>query len=635
MDHITIQPGKVRGQGNVLDKKTNEDYERYNCVIEPDENNEEVLQLIPIFFDLMVSETSSNYTGKTVFYAGDHLKLSASVSYSNNYAIDERVSNQPLKLYDGDELIFTRNTDGEGIWDSDWREVTLSEGVHNFRLKFKESWSQIFPVIIKKGIGAISLSSNKSEAYVNENITWTASVTDTNGNPYIGEEVIFTDGGRDYATVVTDNEGKATFTYTHSGVVSLSGYVTIPLYAKIGTKISNTCNAKYWDHSVQSITCTRLNQILINSTAEIEVTCYDHFNNVVSGDNISICVDGINSNEYAVSLSSFTHNTEDLYVIEYTPASGGSKSLKIYRCGYPNIFTTLNVTVVVPVDGITLSSDKNILSYVDNEYAVLSAQLTGNGSPVNVSGETVTFEVRKTSDDSLVETLSGTTNSSGIASVSYYGQGTGNLYIKAKQGSSIISSEIYVKDAYYANTGTTDKTSDFDLSKLWISKNSSTGTITFINDNGWIQATRTGGGQYAFIPISKLTGLNRAFKMSMIIDYTGSDTTAYTGLYAENYQCGMFQWNPFRIVEIHTGSSDGWSAQHSDTGVYGLVFKYELEFNGRTVTHSAYGLDGTLIRSQSWTMPTNLDNTSHSVRYGVILEYDKKIRFKDLIVELL
>ena len=104
----------------------------------------------------------------------------------------------------------------------------------------------------------------------------------------------------------------------------------------------------------------------------------------------------------------------------------------------------------ITFDGITLTSDKSILSANDNEYATLTAQLTSAGSAIGISGETVTFEVRKDSDDSLVETLTGTTNSSGIATVYYYGQGAGNLYIKAI--CSTLLSEIYVlEDCDYWN----------------------------------------------------------------------------------------------------------------------------------------------------------------------------------------
>lgn len=83
-------------------------------------------------------------------------------------------------------------------------------------------------------------------------------------------------------------------------------------------------------------------------------------------------------------------------------------------------------------DGITLTSNKDILSYADGDYATLTAQLMDGQSPAAISGQTVTFTAYKTSDNSVVTTLTADTDSTGLATVSYYGQGTGDLYIQAE-----------------------------------------------------------------------------------------------------------------------------------------------------------------------------------------------------------
>ena len=105
-------------------------------------------------------------------------------------------------------------------------------------------------------------------------------------------------------------------------------------------------------------------------------------------------------------------------------------------------------------DGISLTGDKSILSAADSEYVTLSAQLMDGQSSAAVSGETVSFKVYKASDDTLIDTLTDDTDSSGVATVSYYGEGAGDLYIKSSVDS-IISSEIYVNDIYwYSDDGT-------------------------------------------------------------------------------------------------------------------------------------------------------------------------------------
>ena len=151
----------------------------------------------------------------------------------------------------------------------------------------------------------------------------------------------------------------------------------------------------------------------------------------------------------------------------------------------------LEIAPVPPVfDGITLTSDKSILSYADSEYATLSAQLTNSGSPASVSGETVTFEVRKDSDDSLVETLTGSTNSSGLATVSYYGEGVGDLSIHAS-ARTFVSETYAIEDCLFYDSLTTDKsryttvsgTPVLTYSSDGLNVNSSVATVGLVRNN--------------------------------------------------------------------------------------------------------------------------------------------------------
>ena len=124
----------------------------------------------------------------------------------------------------------------------------------------------------------------------------------------------------------------------------------------------------------------------------------------------------------------------------YTTTSVGTLNIKAFFEGTDNFkdCESSSVSVVVnnlDFDGIELTSDKDIISYnagINPEHATLTAQLTLDDEPVAVAGETVTFEVRKNSDDSLVETLTEYTDEFGVATVSYYGKGVGDIYIKAE-----------------------------------------------------------------------------------------------------------------------------------------------------------------------------------------------------------
>lgn len=115
-------------------------------------------------------------------------------------------------------------------------------------------------------------------------------------------------------------------------------------------------------------------------------------------------------------------------------------------------------------DGISVSSTQDVLSYADGDSTVLSAQLTSSGSPVSVSGESVTFEVRKQSDDSLVETLSDTTDNTGLASVEYFGKGVGDLNITVKCRSVIETYNIEDCDKYDITEHTHTSTSSSSTS---------------------------------------------------------------------------------------------------------------------------------------------------------------------------
>jgi len=114
-------------------------------------------------------------------------------------------------------------------------------------------------------------------------------------------------------------------------------------------------------------------------------------------------------------------------------------------------------------DGMVVVCDKSILSAADGEFATVSAQLTSGGFPVPFAGELITFEVRKQSDDSLVETLTDITDGTGKASVEYFGKGVGDLNIKVKCRSFI---EIYeIEDCIRYNTTvySSSVTTEWDL----------------------------------------------------------------------------------------------------------------------------------------------------------------------------
>lgn len=87
---------------------------------------------------------------------------------------------------------------------------------------------------------------------------------------------------------------------------------------------------------------------------------------------------------------------------------------------------------------LLLYADAKIIS--KDEALELYALYLQDGLPV--SNETITFTV-KDANDTIVETLTGTTNTDGIANVSYLGKDTGGLNIQASINNGMLLSEIY------------------------------------------------------------------------------------------------------------------------------------------------------------------------------------------------
>lgn len=177
-------------------------------------------------------------------------------------------------------------------------------------------------------------------------------------------------------------------------------------------------------------------------------------------------------------LGTCTTNIDGEYTFTYTPLSTGTLSIKaVYDSAndfYEDSASNSNsVSVHVAVSSVTLTTDKNILSYVDNEYATLTATvLDSNDDPI--VGETVSFDIVDPDTGEVLENIdSATTDSNGVCSVYYYSNHTNSLYIRAICNG-ILSTQTYIEDIYkyvtdFSNWETktknvdTFKFSDFEL----------------------------------------------------------------------------------------------------------------------------------------------------------------------------
>jgi len=115
--------------------------------------------------------------------------------------------------------------------------------------------------------------------------------------------------------------------------------------------------------------------------------------------------------------------------------------------------TLINAVLEIQGGGVrtlTLTSDKDILSYADSESATLTATLLEDG--VGVSGATVEFFNGSTSLGTAQ------TDSNGVAVKTYASTGAGDVSLKAEADNGMIVSKTYsISDIYYYDSLTVDK----------------------------------------------------------------------------------------------------------------------------------------------------------------------------------
>lgn len=136
----------------------------------------------------------------------------------------------------------------------------------------------------------------------------------------------------------------------------------------------------------------------------------------------------------------YTTTTTDTYgMINTTFSLSPGTHTPTIKCG-SNKYSIYDTSVVCHACSLTLTSDKDILSAADGDIATLTATLIGTESGYDgpLSGREVAFEIYQASDNTFIETLTATTNSSGVATVSYSSQGIGDISITAKVGSLLI-----------------------------------------------------------------------------------------------------------------------------------------------------------------------------------------------------
>jgi hypothetical protein len=138
-------------------------------------------------------------------------------------------------------------------------------------------------------------------------------------------------------------------------------------------------------------------------------------------------------------------DTNGEYDFPYTPTSSAQLNITAIFEGnndYENCNSNTITRNIINYDGISLSSDKNLISYYSGESTILSAQLLDNeDNPVTTEGISIDFIVDNTSLGTA------DTDNQGIATLEYTATGYGDMSITATDGS-IESDTVEIEDVW-------------------------------------------------------------------------------------------------------------------------------------------------------------------------------------------
>ena len=355
-------------------------------------------------------------TDKSTYTIGETIEIRGSLTDDELTAL----TGKSIKIYVNNTLVDTVTTQGNaGNFSKDIKNITVN-----------------------KKPTTITFNADKSSYDLGETITLSGTLkTGTTGMDDVDVKIY--DGETLLHTVTTDN-GTFSKTLTAS-IVSSKTYKAV--YEGDGTYASATS-------SDVNVTIVKRTPTISLVTSSASVTTGDSY--TLSG---ALLYNGSGLGSVNIKLydgntlidPQLTTGNDGTFSKSITSSVAGTFSYKVVYEGdatYNNVeSSTVNVVVSdrpAPAS-ITVSSDKPIM--MKGETATITAKvLDANGNPC--VGETVSFEV--VNGESLGSDV---TDSSGEASVSYLGKGTGDLYIKGICG--IIVTETYdIEDCIFYGINT-------------------------------------------------------------------------------------------------------------------------------------------------------------------------------------
>ena len=390
-----------------------------------------------------------------------------------------------IKFYEGNTLLSTQVANNNGVATYTYTPVNTGS------LTMKATCNDIENTKTLNVLtpGSLTCSSNKSVVIKNNAITLSSTVKATTGVVLSGVTVDFYNGSTKLGSATTNSSGVATYSYTPTSAGTLS------ITAKTGNITSSAVSVRVKNNnnpSVITISADKTSAIL-NESITITGIVKDAEGDVCANILMDMSVDG--GSNYATAL--FLTESDGTFSANYAFPTAQTLRFRYRANGTSVQSNTVTVTVVNSYNGVSVTSDKSILSYYDSDTCTLSAQLLNGSSAVSVSGVSVEFFAGSTSLGTAQ------TNSSGIATKTYTSAGVGDVNITAKVGT-FVSETCSLEDCILYDPLTS-------ASGKWTIPS---GVTSQYSDNGW----RISASSYKQIKLTeKLT--NACSVEFTLIDY--------------------------------------------------------------------------------------------------------------------
>lgn len=372
-------------------------------------------------------------------------------------------SGASVKLYNGTSLVDTVTTGSNGNFT---KTITGVVDIFSYHATFEGDGN--YGSATSSDVEVIVLSSDYVElTLVGNDINRANTLTNSNN-----ENIII-----DYGDNTLEKSNGLSHTY------SVSDTYTIKIY-----NVTNCNNRAFSPNRSSEITSV----ILTDKITSLGEHCF----NGVTSSNLNIpssvtsigfyCFNGTSMDYITLNWTTSSAIVSYSSLWNYSPGWGSSFKFKI-PSGTTSLYTAKGYPSDklddggVTVASVSLTGSSSILSYADSDTLTLTATVLDDESAV-VEGESVEFFNGSTSMGTA------TTNSSGVATMSYSSTGAGDVSFSAECSS--ISSEIYeVEDCTYYNSGTLTGNTTLNISNIPVNFNisfkthytSSSGRASWLN----------------------------------------------------------------------------------------------------------------------------------------------------------